>query len=120
MPDHEQAPDGKPPEPPKTNDNVITTTLEQLKTVVRDIVDDLIGEDDDDHKEGDKQKPDPDAPKTDRETEKGLREQVAAAVAQLDRERAHEKEHEQLKQGPPKPPEPEVKPWRHKVWGERG
>ena len=110
----------EPPKAPTQDGNVITTTLEQLEGIVEKIVDKLLGDDD---QSDDKVKPkdDSDAPKTDRETERTLRQQVADAVAELDRERSHEREHADLKaKADPKPPEAEVKSWKHSVWGDRG
>jgi hypothetical protein len=81
-------------------------------------VDEILGEGDD---PDDKAQPpsDPEKPKTDRETELSLREQVQAAVAELNREQAHVKEHADLKAKIPQPPEAEVKPWRHSIWGDK-
>lgn len=106
------------PTPAETpSDGVITTTVAQLEGIVEKIVDNLLGEGD---PPDDKMEPPPsgdDHPKTDREKEQSLRDQVKSAVAELERERRHDKEHEELKT--PKPPQAEVKPWRHQLWGDR-
>lgn len=103
---------GKPPE-----EGVITTTVAQLKGLVRDFVDEILGEGDEADDKNGSPAPDSDHPKTDRETEQSLRDQVKSAVAELARDAQHDKEHEELKT--PKPPQAEVKPWRHQLWGDR-
>lgn len=114
MADKEPAP--APEDPPK--DGVITVAIDQLEGIVEKIVDKILGDpnspDDD---QGKPDNADHDEPRTDRETERSLRDQVKSAVAELERERQHDKEHEELKRRP-EPPLPEVKPWRNKIWGE--
>lgn len=83
-----------------------------LEEKIKSILDRLIGPEDAPETEAKK----PEEPKNDREREETLRDRVRAAVAELERERSHEKEHEELKSKVAQPPQPETKPWRHRLW----
>ena len=83
----------------------------KLRKVLPDLLDEILGTEPEDKPE---EKP---KPSTLREKEDSVREQVARAVRELEEEARHQKEHEQLRQPVP-PPQPEVKPWRHRFWGE--
>ena len=82
-----------------------------LEEKIKSILDRLIGSDEEPDPESK-----PEEPKNDREREETLRDRVRAAVAELERERSHEKEHEELKSKVAQPPQPETKPWRHRIW----
>lgn len=103
-----EKPEGKKAsDPPKIDDDGLA---ERLRKILPSILDEFLGTED--------KEPDKPQPKTDREVELSLRDQVKQAVSELERDRAHEKEHEALRAGPPPAPEPEVKPWRQRLWGE--
>ena len=101
--------EGKPaPEAPAASDDDFVT---KLRKVLPDLLDEILGTEEE-GKPDEKPKP-----STLREKEDSVRDQVARAVRELEEEARHQKEHEQLRQPVP-PPQPEVKPWRHRFWGE--
>lgn len=95
-------------QPPKDDD------LEgRLRRLLPGILDDLLGK-----REHPAEKPSP-AATTARAREESLREQVAAAVRELEEEAHHKREHEELRStaAKPAPPQPETTPWRQRFWG---
>lgn len=101
----EEAPEA--PAPPSVDEG-------WLEEKIKSILDRLLG--DDDEKGDDKTPEKPQEPRNDREREETLRDRVRAAVAELEQERSHQKEHEELKSKVAQPPQPETKPWRHRIW----
>ena len=104
-----QPEEGKEPAKPSEpeGDDFVT----KLRKVLPDLLDEILGTEPEDKPE---EKP---KPSTLREKEDSVRDQVARAVRELEEESRHQKEPEQLRQPVP-PPQPEVKPWRHRFWGE--
>ena len=100
-----------PPTPPEDDG-----LADKIRKILPALLDEILGTDDDKSKTD--APPPPSAPKTDRQVEQSLRDQVASTVKDLERERAHDQEHEALRPKPPAPPSEEVKPWRHRLWGE--
>lgn len=109
-------PDGKEsPAPPQLQDD--PGFWARLKSFIVETVAEIDGSADGSNgKEGAPESKEP--PRTDRQREEGMAEQVARAVRELRDKERHDEEHAALKAAP-QPPQPETKPWRHKVWGDR-
>lgn len=107
-PKPEGTPAATPPKETAADDDGFVT---KLRKVLPDLLDEILG----------KEEGEPEAkpgPKTDRQVEQSLRDQVAATIRELEEERKHTQEHEALRQpAAPQAPEPEIKPWRNRLWG---
>lgn len=106
------APATPPAAPPPASDD--DGFVAKLRKVLPDLLDEILGKEE----EGESAKAAPSAPRTDRQTEQSLRDQVAQAMKDLEHERAHAKDQAALQAPAAPPPQPEVKPWRQKFWGE--
>ncbi len=96
-------PESSPPQakPPESDDFV--TKLRKVLPGLLDEILDLKGD------------PEPQKPKSLRETEESVREQVARAVRELEEE-SRGKQAPAPPAGPPEPPKEETKPWRERFW----
>ena len=86
--------------------------IQRLRRVLPPILDELLDLDDRDDKV-----PPKSAPSTLREKEESVRDQVARAVRELEEESRQKRQPEPTSSAPP-PPQAEVKPWRHRFWGD--
>jgi hypothetical protein len=98
------------PAAPPADDDV--TFAERLRRVLPPILDELLDLDD-----GDGKTPAKSSPSTLREKEESVRDQVAKAVRELEEESRQKRQPEPAPATPP-PPQAEVKPWRHRFWGD--
>jgi hypothetical protein len=92
----------------KESDDFVT----KLRKVLPDLLDELLD------LKGEAEPKEPARTTTMREREESVKEQVARAVRELEEEARHKKEHEELRSSTPPPPQQEVKPWRHRFWGD--
>ena len=109
--DQDLKPDPKAAAPaPSVDDD--DSFIQRLRRVLPPILDELLDLDDKDEKP-----PPKSAPSTLREKEESVRDQVAKAVRELEEESRQKRQPEPAPATPP-PPQAEVKPWRHRFWGD--
>ena len=102
-------PADQPAAPPADDDD---SFIQRLRRVLPPILDELLDLDD-----GDGKAPAKSSPSTLREKEESVRDQVAKAVRELEEESRQKRQAEPAQATPP-PPQAEVKPWRHRFWGD--